>query len=218
MSFLGSLLTEPEWIDPAQVVTPADIDLLAQFQWRDSDLWYEHLAWWAWMHQRFEIIPTREGGAVYLVRFWLSEPSRSNVRSGLESGNADLLHFFCRGDDDRALHDHPWHFESEILAGGYEEHLPPLDWHPYELLGPEWDRHKRFWEAGNRIAHKANDLHCVGRVMRGTWTRVKTGPRVRSWGFHPPGLIWQSFEDFLARARRGPQIDVTPSRTKALEA
>lgn len=32
------------------------------------------------------------------------------------------LHRFIHGDDDRALHDHPWHSASLILAGRYIEH------------------------------------------------------------------------------------------------
>lgn len=33
------------------------------------------------------------------------------------------LHKFCRDDDDRALHDHPWWFVSIMLQGSYVEHL-----------------------------------------------------------------------------------------------
>ena len=32
------------------------------------------------------------------------------------------LHFFVHGDDDRALHDHPWRSWSLLLDGGYREH------------------------------------------------------------------------------------------------
>ena len=35
------------------------------------------------------------------------------------------LHKFCRSDDDRALHDHPWLFNLSVLVEGiYHEHLP----------------------------------------------------------------------------------------------
>ena len=33
------------------------------------------------------------------------------------------LHNFCRSDDDRALHDHPWVNMSVLLSGSYMEHV-----------------------------------------------------------------------------------------------
>lgn len=33
------------------------------------------------------------------------------------------VHKFCRDDDDRALHDHPWWFVSLVLSGSYIELL-----------------------------------------------------------------------------------------------
>jgi hypothetical protein len=34
------------------------------------------------------------------------------------------LHHFLRSDNDRHFHDHPWHFLTILLAGGYIEHTP----------------------------------------------------------------------------------------------
>lgn len=53
----------------------------------------------------------RSDGDVYLQRFIL-------LRCPL---GALYLHRFFRGDEDKCLHDHPWHFVSLILKGGYWE-------------------------------------------------------------------------------------------------
>lgn len=92
-------------------------------------------------------------------------------------GCATFLHQFLRDDDNRALHDHPWHSVSIILSGGYIDHTPdgaflrsagdvlmrePLSRHRVELLRAE------------------NDAPVV------SWTLFLVGPRVREWGFWCP--------------------------------
>lgn len=52
----------------------------------------------------------------YLLRTYLL-PDRLKIGSG-----RPYLHYFFRGDDDRAYHNHPWESShSLILTGGYEE-------------------------------------------------------------------------------------------------
>lgn len=89
------------------------------------------------------------------------------------------LHHFLRSDDDRALHDHPWHFLSFVLKGGYWEHrrdklITSKSWRP----------------AGSIGFRKADTLHRVelewlAQNPRETsaWTIVITGPKLREWGF-----------------------------------
>lgn len=97
------------------------------------------------------------------------------------------LHHFVGDDDDRALHDHPWHSVSLILQGGYIEHLPggaTILRMPGELI-------PRRPEDAHRI-----QLH---RDRQGNplpaWTLFTTGARVREWGFHCPNgwVDWRKF-------------------------
>lgn len=183
-------------------MTPEHIRDLAQQHWILGP-WWEREAALALEEGRAFVIPTRDGSSVYLVRFWLCTPLRGeDISEGrFESGNALLLHFFARGDDDESLHDHPWDFRTSILKGGYVEHLPPHGWVPGSALGPEWDARRVGHYAGADIMHRAEDLHCVGFVMPDTWTLLRTGPRRRPWGFHPPGDRWVPYREYLDRRR-----------------
>jgi hypothetical protein len=180
--------------------------LLARATWQYSPFWGYQRAWRAIRDGRYQIITGRRDAQVYLVRMWLVEepPLQEHVRAGdgaaFESGSQVLLHYFARGDDDAALHDHPWNFTTTILQGGYYEHLPPFDWHPSDGGGPPWDQMRVLRRAGETIHRKATDLHCVGSIIPGTMTLVSTGPRIRPWGFFPPGKPWQLWTDFLAQA------------------
>lgn len=159
----------------------------------------------------YHAIPTRNRDELYLLRVWLNRPNilpEADQIDGnpFDSGNSTLLHFFARGDDDESLHDHPWDFRTEILSGGYQEHLPPDDWTPTRCIdgrivsspGPSWDTNIAIRSQGSLIYHNAEDLHCVGRVLPGhTWTLVTTRHKRRSWGFHPPGRAWIPWRTYL---------------------
>jgi hypothetical protein len=107
-----------------------------------------------------------------------------------DTSKAVLLHHLFRADADRELHDHPWDFTSEILAGAYTEALPPLGWQPGSTLGPCPDGRFAAWSADDRIEHKATDLHRIHNIASGTWTLVTTGPYLRPWGFHAWNRPW----------------------------
>lgn len=120
------------------------------------------------------------------------------------------LHQFLRSDDDRALHDHPWHWASLLLRGSYVEHTI--------AAGGIHQRHLRTAGSiklcGPRAAHRVEVLtaahplapanertrYLAGLLQADTplpcWTLFITGPRVREWGFHCPeqGFIpWPRF-------------------------
>lgn len=155
----------------------------------------------------YQAIPTRDGKDLYLLRCWITTPRQSaDYAERFESGESTLLHWFARGDDDAALHDHPWDFTTEIAAGHYVEHLPPPKWaivrdEHNRILGPAWDAHTVNRVQGDRIHHHAHDLHCVGQTQLGTVTIVHTGTRQREWGFHPPGRAWIAYRDYFAERR-----------------
>lgn len=172
-----------------------------------ADVWPGTSSWWvqeavrAYRAGRFRLILGRGDKDVYLARFWLVKPPAGEEDGAPESANSVMIHFFPRGDDDPSLHDHPWAFWTTILSGGYEEHLPPEDWTGADGLGPDWQARKVVRLAGDTIGHRATDLHCVGRVFPNTWSLVRTGPRVRTWGFHPPGEPWVGYAEYLTARR-----------------
>jgi len=150
----------------------------------------------------------RTGTEPYLSRFWLSEPRPANNVVGIGSPycfeNSVFLHYFHRDDNDQAMHDHPAPFTSHILAGGYDEILPTIEYNtamPFngkQIRGPEiYPDLSMRRRPGDFIEHEATDLHMAINVLPGTWTLVTTGNKLRSWGFHPPGKTWVGWREYL---------------------
>lgn len=176
-------------------VNKQDVLKLAEREWKASKRWYKRTAFNAIMEGSYKLIYGRTDQDVYLVRIY---PTKRTKTQDLDPQNRRLLHFFPRGDDDFCLHDHPWDFEAEILQGGYVEHLPPKAWFDTNrILGPAWNERMEIRVKGDKIAHHAADLHCVGAVHPDTWTEVRTRKVSRDWGFHPPGEVWQPAQQYL---------------------
>ncbi len=152
-------------------------------------------------------INQRRSDDLYLVRMWLTPPKPSTEEGGrFESGAAVLLHWFACGDDDQALHDHPWAFVTTVLAGGYWEHLPKPNKATFEqlyecCLGPAWNAHRVWRGVGAEVVHGCADLHCVADPLPDTFTLVRTGARINEWGFHPEGQPWISSARYLDRKK-----------------
>lgn len=165
-------------------------------RWEGSPLWHERAAVEAVRRGHCQVIGDRaRPEELYLLRMWLSLPQpdgRDNAcDQGFRSASSQLLHYIAKPDADAAMHDHPWSFRTLILSGGYVEELPGFGWDPSEG-GPRITRRVRHG-VGSAIAHEAADLHRIASVEPNTWTLVNTGPRVRAWGFHPAGKLWQEF-------------------------
>lgn len=103
------------------------------------------------------------------------------------------LHNILKSDEDAHPHDHPWHFYSFILWGGYSE----------AWLGAYEDY--RFWRGdplriskrtpGSLVYHHAKDFHKITLLKKSAWTLVFTfGKRRPSWGYQTP----QGWIDFKA--------------------
>ena len=177
-------------------------DFLIELTLKNERQWWEQAAVDAAIAGHARHIRARDGKALYLSRFWLTPPHISDDND-LESGNSLLLHYFHQGDDDDALHDHPWDFDTTILSGGYTEQLPPPPdpayGNPFKVItGPpllsEYS-HKR--RVGDRIFKKSTDMHMAMNPLPGTWTLVRTAPRFRDWGFHPEGKPWVPWREYL---------------------
>jgi hypothetical protein len=176
----------------------------------ESGPWWERDALVALRRGHAIGIGSRDGSSLYLLRCWITEPKPADIKAGdaerWESSDSVLLHRFYRPDDDEALHDHPWSFSTTILCGSYLEALPPEDWQPGMPWDPSWPgpsmTKRRVWrDAGNTINHRATDLHSIVKLdgTVPTWTRVRVGPKERSWGFHPEGQPFEPWRDYLKR-------------------
>lgn len=100
------------------------------------------------------------------------------------------LHYFLRGDDDRALHDHPWLNASWLLSGRYIEVT-------------QW--RKIYRAAGDVAARLPSTAHRIMLYSGPCLTLFFTGPRVRQWGFHCP-QGWRHWRDFVAETDGGNEI------------
>ena len=143
------------------------------------------LIWWS---------PEYIGGKEnpYLIRWFMIPRNRLfNI----------YFHKFCRSDDDRALHDHPWASCSIILKGAYIEvtkSKSPLKHYDYAR--------KKSGAISFRRASKAHCIKLFNRQLSNcgeleipipVWTLFLTGPKVREWGFHCPKgwRHWRVFTD-----------------------
>lgn len=85
------------------------------------------------------------------------------------------LHQICKSDEDNAMHDHPWKFQSLILKGSYfEESTYP----------PNFDTmYFKSYYPGDVVKHKANDAHKITILSKEVWTLVLTSRSNRWWGY-----------------------------------
>lgn len=84
-------------------------------------------------------------------------------------GIAVRLHHILRSDKGRDFHDHPWHYCTIILRGGYWEHTP---------------KGCKYHGAGSILLRRATSWHRL-EVEPGktAWTLFITGRRKQGWGF-----------------------------------
>lgn len=145
------------------------------------------------------------GGAddPYLRRWWVIPRNRwFNI----------YLHHFCRSDDDRALHDHPWCNLSILIKGEYLEYLPTgavklrkpwRPWAPWRFVfrlpstAHRVELRRFFGVMGPRGPHGSSEAP--------VWTLFITGPRVREWGFLCP-QGWRHWRVFTNPADGGATV------------
>jgi hypothetical protein len=96
------------------------------------------------------------------------------------------LHEILKDDDDRALHDHPWDFQSIILRGSYIE---------YCVIVPGDEPHHRIFHRGDLNFHRAEHAHRLQVLAGPVVTLVFTGPSRREWGFQCP-KGWRHWREF----------------------
>lgn len=111
-------------------------------------------------------------GGVYMRRYYMRKSRRGDLR----------YHEILKSDTDRDLHDHPWDFTSEILSGSYEEATPSGN---------------RVYAEGDTICREAASPHRLTIIDGPVWTRVATGPYVKTWGFYTPDgwVDWRQYRN-----------------------
>lgn len=137
------------------------------------------------------LVISRTDAGPYLYRWFVIPQNRwLNV----------YLHHFIRGDEDKALHDHPWANLSFVLHGSYYEHTV--------RAGGVHER--RLLTEGSLLFRWPRQAHLV-ELPEGTscLSLFITGPKVRSWGFHCPNgwVPWRRFVDPTNSGAVGPGCD-----------
>jgi len=127
------------------------------------------------------IIMDRESKEPYLIRYYYQ-----NYRPFARI----TIHNILRSDID-GLHDHPWPFQTFILAGGYWEHTP-------EGI---------FWRGpGYHGISKASDFHRLEidhkRAGEDTWTLFLMGPKEKEWGFLDTDGNWVRYDIYLEKRKQ----------------
>lgn len=118
-----------------------------------------------------------EKGEAYLQRYviygWI--PGDDNKSRPVNI----YLHRFFRPDDDRAVHNHPWHWAvSFILTGGYSEQVRRLNRYDEPAL------FERRLDAPNVNVIKGDTFHRITELHGETWTLfIASKKHGRSWGF-----------------------------------
>lgn len=106
-----------------------------------------------------------------------------------------FIHRFIRGDEDRALHDHPWNFLVIPIWRGYIEHSdrPFIMWNGQSS---EWKRVKvvrRVYPILGARFRRATYRHRVQLIDgKCSWSLFVRFRKCRDWGFWNPDFIqWQ---------------------------
>ena len=142
----------------------------------------------------------------YLLRWWsLPRNPWFNI----------YLHLFLRDDDDRALHDHPWHNCSIVVKGEYREvtltRQALAGFRMMREIWPEhWQAETSYWGDQRGVIRRRWSVtmrrpdcpHRIELTKGPAWTVFITGPRVRQWGFHAP-RSWIHWRDFCDPADPG---------------
>ncbi len=146
----------------------------------------------SWLPERN--ITGRNAEDVYLRRFYICGPldRAENYQPQPKERLPWLpftifLHFFERGDDDQALHNHPWEWcLSWILVNGYVEFFRVNNFYVPRTIKP-----------GKLHFFRANHFHRVilrGGGIKKCWTLFIVGPRIQTWGFWDP--VTQEYKDW----------------------
>lgn len=158
--------------------------------------------------QRTPYSPIVKDGTLYMDRFWLFNPYPDSGASGADRPRWQFpisirIHHIVMPDQDRHLHDHPWHARTVILRGGYTEQRFIDDAEredvlnilaEYRILGIEnsgiADEFECFARcAGDTATLRFGEFHRITEIAPGgAWTMFITGKYRGTWGFDVDGV------------------------------
>lgn len=104
------------------------------------------------------------------------------------------IHNILKSDDGRDFHDHPFHFTSVILRGGYTEHAPGCACEVTRALGAEPLAPCAHYSAPAVIRRRATDLHRL-ELEGPAWTFVVSSRYLRKWGFQT-AAGWVPYDEY----------------------
>ena len=169
------------------------------------------------------VIQDRRGAGPYLSRWYLvgtppsindhGDPTPDHERN--QDAWQLYLHRFHRGDDDAALHNHPWRWAvSWILVGGYTEERRVRDGVPFltDIFGshqatePEYaidSVERTVVRPGTLNVLLADTFHRVDLLDGEAWSLFLVGPKIASWGFWDRTTnLYTPWRTFIERLRR----------------
>ena len=144
----------------------------------------------------------RENGQWYMRRYWLVPynyiPSFGPIGCGWVGWDRPIarilqhldvairVHHIMEPDMGRHLHDHPWHWISVVLAGGYEEATPRYQSLECAFFNQDAEPcHYRWRDTGSVCLRRPGDRHTVARLSEhGAWTLFITFKKRQEWGFY----------------------------------
>jgi hypothetical protein len=154
--------------------------------------WFQRLLCFFFHHE--DIVKDIDGQqSLYLRRWFLW--GWSPISKDPRPRRGVYLHWFCRSDDDRDPHDHPWDFRTLVLWGGYVDE----QWNSFDNNGFN-GRWVNGYEPMGFLAYrlrKAEHLHRV-QLMPGrtSWSLLFISPKRRGWGFYTPNG-WVGWRDYF---------------------
>jgi len=127
-----------------------------------------------------------DDGSPYLLRIYFFRIFRERL-PGV------FLHYFFRGDYDRALHNHPWVTSaSVILSGGYIE----------ERRMSDGGIRSQAYFPGDLNIISGDTFHRVDLMKGGCWTLFIAGKRATGWGFSESPDHFEPHEEREERMKR----------------
>ncbi|MNO23667.1 hypothetical protein D3C76_134720 [compost metagenome] len=178
---------------------------MSEFFWRLLAAVLSRPAVAAWLIRRAQRTPylhimSADGSETYMGRWWLFNPYDRDTHKPKYWWFpwSIRVHHILRPDDDRDLHDHPWHARTVILRGRYTEQRLADE----ELVGlmkaPACAQVTEFIDrrAGDTATLRHGEYHRIDQVSPGgVFTLFVTSRWQGEWGFLVNGrkVDWKAY-------------------------
>jgi hypothetical protein len=139
------------------------------------------------MLTRKRVIFDRDNERPYMIRYHLLFREKTSNKEKNPNIPFNLFYHKILLSDEPVLHDHPWHWGTYIIKGGYYEHTPA----------------GTFWRGAGSCRHRTpDDLHWLElKDGQPCHTLFWHGKRRKTWGFLTDAG-WQPYQIFLENRTR----------------